>query len=94
MASTKLTLGSIMGLVTTLANTATDSVEIVGNSVNKIKQEQAFEHRKDLAAHKLTYAATLAKETAYLLKEINAERQADPDFASLYDQVIAELNAA
>ena len=94
MASTKLTLGSIMGLITTVANTATDSVEIMGNSVNKIKQEQAFEHRKDLAAHKLTYSAALAKETAHLLKEIAAERAADPEFANLYDQVITELNAA
>ena len=94
MASTKLTLGSIMGLITTVANTATDSVEIMGNSVNKIKNEQNKEHRVDLEAHSITYAITVGRETTRLLQEIAAERKADPEFAELYDQVMARLNAA
>ena len=93
MASAKLTIGSLMGLITTTCNTATDSIDIVANSVAKIKAEQIIEHKADLTAHKVTYKATVAKETALFLQDIAQLRAADAEFASLYDQTMTLLDA-
>lgn len=93
MASAKLTLGSLMNLISVTANTATDTIEVVAGTVNKLKVIQAEEHINDIAAHKIVYAATVADETAVFLQSI-AQKRVDAQYAELYDQTMAALVAA
>ena len=93
MASAKLTIGSLMNLISITANTAADSIEVVAGTVNKLKVIQAEEHLNDIAAHKITYAATVADETATFLQSI-AQKRKDAEYAALYDQTMSALVAA
>ena len=102
--NSRMTFGSLLGMISTAANTVTSTLNVVGdgvdmlqNSVSDMKEQQLIRSAEDMAVYEEEYSLLTAKRFAESL--LDAEEYCDKSakHAAAYDaakKLIAERKAA
>lgn len=100
MTTTKMTLASVLGVVTVAANAATTALNTASNgiamlddTVSKMRTEQKREHQIDLAVHALQYKLNADKSHGEFLMKINEFRAKSQMHEQMYDLATSQLDA-
>lgn len=100
IANTRMTLGTVLGTVATVANTTTnallvitDGVEMLGNTVRNMKEEQKTKLVLDLANFRISYEQEAAQALTEKLAAIADYRNKSAAHAALFDSSLAAMKA-
>lgn len=104
VANTRMTMGSIFGMITTAASTVTatlavvnDGVDMMSNSVSDMKEQQLIRSKEDMAVYEEEYATLTAKRFSETLLSVQEYREKSPKHAAAFDEaqrIIAARKAA
>lgn len=102
--NSRMTFGSILGMLSTAANTVTSTLNVVGdgvdmlqNSVSDMKEQQLIRSAEDMAVYEEEYSLLTAKRFAETILDSQEYREKSTKHAQAYDQarqLIAERKAA
>lgn len=101
MATTRMTLGSVLGMVTNTANAVGDLAGTLGDGVgmlNKFVESASIDQRERHVVHRTTYRSQLIRDSAMDMAKGNAEAlsfcRESSDNEQLFNSAQSELLAA
>lgn len=101
MATTRMTLGSLLGMVTNTANAVGDLAGTIGDGVgmlNKFVESASIDQRERHVVHRTDYRSQLIRDSATAMAKSNADVLAfcreSEDNRLLFEEAQSELLAA
>lgn len=98
VANTRMTLGALLGMVTTAASAATnlmsvanDGIDMLQDTVHSAKEQQLHRSKVDDIVYKKSYIEQAAQVRAGQVMAIQEFRRKSTDHASAFDAVMAEI---
>lgn len=100
-ANTRMTIGALLGAVTTSANAVTqtlnlitDGIDMAQNTVSTAKANQLFRNKVDVINYQNNYIEQAAIQRAQQKMQIQEFRKKSSDNATAFDTSLAEIQSA